>query len=473
MRMSFWQRLLAAGHLALLSATLLAGARLGAATELLPEEEGARLVLNRWVEAIGGPQAIVDLKWADYVCRITFGDGEPIPVYIRAAADGRYRYDYTLPVFGQLTQASDGRSAWQANDELGFGPLSFGEHVANQAGIEFREPVRVGSRFPHRRRLPDETVDGRPLQVLEMGMRDGWKTKWFFDRETGLRVRAEAMIGDEPMVIEYSDFRWFQRIREPYRIVRRFRGASVEVVRKSILYNEPSEAVLFSPPGSKINDHNLIERLLTDNDAIMGHHELGGIRTQIVKATTLNTSAGVTSTSITYKKRPNLLVRRTESAGLGVEWQGFDGKVGWEQSELQGFRTMQGPELQQMIAGADMDQPVRLRQMSSLRRLLGEVVVDGRTLIGVAMATGQGPLGVFYYERDTALLARLETIIAAGPSGQLKVTADFSDYRQVGGIKVPFALVVTNPAMRLMTKIESVELNVPLEDTFFAPRKEE
>lgn len=437
-----------------------------------PEEEAARLVLNRWIEAIGGPQEIVDLKWADYVCQITFGAGAPIPVYIRAAADGRYRYDYTLPVHGQLTQAFDGRSAWQANDELGFGPLSFGEHIGNQAGIEFREPMRITARYPHRRRLPDENVGGRTLQVVEMGMRDGWKLRWFFDPETGLRMRSEAKIGDDPLVIEYSDFRWFQRIREPYRIVRTFRESTVQVVRKSILYNEPSEAVLFSPPGSRLAEHDLIERLLIDNDAIMSHRELASIQTQVVKAVTVNTSAGATSTSITYKKRPNLLVRRTESAGLGVEWQGFDGKVGWEQSELQGFRIMQGPELQQMIAGADIDQPVRLRQMSTLRRFLGEVEVDGRWLVGVAMATAQGPVGNFYYERNTALLARLETIIAAGPSGQLKVTADFSDYRQAGGIKVPFSIVVTNPAMRLVTKLESVEHNVPIEDALFAPRRE-
>src|SRR5688572_7310686 len=71
-----------------------------------PEEEGARLVLNRWIEAMGGPYELAALKTADYVCEISFGNSTPpIPVYLRATADGRYRYDYTLPTYGLLIQA--------------------------------------------------------------------------------------------------------------------------------------------------------------------------------------------------------------------------------------------------------------------------------------------------------------------------------------------------------------------------------
>jgi hypothetical protein len=437
------------------------------------EEEGARLVLNRWIEAMGGPYELAALRTADYLCEISFGNNTPpIPVYLRATADGRYRYDYTLPTYGLLIQAYDGTSAWQQNDTLGFGPLSEGEHFENRTGTDFREPMSVGRRYPHRKRLPDESVDGRNLQVVEMGTKDGWKPKWYFDPETGLRVRIEATVGESKMVIEYSDFRWFQRVREPYRIVRKTQGSTMMIVRKSILYNEPSEHMLFMPPGSRISDHNEMEGMLRDNDSIMGNHNLRDIETVVVKAVTMNTSSGVKITSTTYKKRPNLMVRQQESPGMGVEWQGFDGKIGWVSNELQGFRTMQGAELAQMRASADLDEPLRLRRMSTLRRPLGEIIENGRALMGIAMATVQGPVGNFYYDKKTSYLVRLETFVQAGPSGQLGVVADFSDYRQVGGIKMPFTTVFTNPAMQLVTKIESVEQNVPLDDALFQPKKE-
>jgi hypothetical protein len=452
---------------------LMAAGLPAAAADLTPEEEGARLVLNRWIEALGGPHALLDLHSADYVCQIRFGnDRPPIPTYIRATANGLYRYDYTLPEYGLLIQAFDGQSAWQQNDVLGFGPLSMGEHFENLAGADFREPMRIGSRYPHRRRLPDESVQGRQLQVVEMGLRDGWKARWYFDPETGLRVRIAAQVGASPMVIEFSEFRRVQGVREPYRIVRTMGASTMEIVRKSILYNEPSEPMLFSPPGSRIQEHNLMEGVLRDNDTIMGNSSLGDISTAVIKAVSLNTSAGVRTTSTTYKKRPNLMVRQQETPGFGVEWQGFDGKIGWVSNELQGFRTMQGAELLQTVSGADLDEPLRLRRMSSMRRYLGEIREPGRTLVGIAMATVQGPVGNFYYDQQTALLARLETFVQAGASGQLKVVADFTDYRQVGGIKVPFKITLTNPAIRIVTDVESVELNVPLEDAFFEPRKE-
>ncbi|MFI5337805.1 MAG: hypothetical protein ACHQ5A_13540, partial [Opitutales bacterium] len=60
----------------------------------------------------------------------------------------------------------------------------------------------------------------------------------------------------------------------------------------------------------------------------------------------------------------------------------------------------------------------------------------------------------------------------AGPQGQLKVTVDFSDFRTVDGIVLPFVTVMTNPAMRIVTTILSVQHNVPLDDAIFKPRKD-
>lgn len=453
--------------------TLVGASWSATAAESVSDEEATRLILTRWIEEMGGYHKLRELKWADFNGEIIIGsEPAPIPLYIRAAADGRYRYDYTLPARGRLIQAFDGRSAWQANDELGFGRLSHLDHVANQAGIDFREPIKIAAAFPHRRRLPDETVTGRLLQVVEMGTAEGWKIKWFFDPETGMRVRIEATIGDAPLSVDFSDFRRFQGIREPYRIVRHLGQTTVQVVRHSILYNEPSDASLFVPPADGVRDHLQIESLLVDNDRVMGLASLPEIHSQVIRAVIENQSSGVTIRSTTYKRRPNLLVRQQEAPGLGVEWQGFDGQQGWASSELQGFRRMEGAELAQIVSEADLDQPLRLRQMSTFRRLLGESVVDGRVLFGVAVSTLRGMEGNFYYDRKTSLLARLETEVQAGPSGRIKIVADLSDYRQVGKIKLPFLTVITNPAMRLVTRIEAAELNVALEDSLFAPRKE-
>jgi hypothetical protein len=171
------------------------------------------------------------------------------------------------------------------------------------------------------------------------------------------------------------------------------------------------------------------------------------------------------------QKQPNLYVCEQEVPSMGPAQQGYDGRTGWAWSELQGYCVMEGVELQQMIGEADMMGPLRLRTLCPLRRLLGEKDENGRQLVGIALATLQGPVGVFYFDTKTFLLVRLETFVQAGPNGQLKVVADFSDFRRVDGIMIPFVTVVTNPAMRIVTTIESVQHDLPLDDAMFRPRK--
>ncbi|MBI2498538.1 MAG: hypothetical protein HYV75_11680, partial [Opitutae bacterium] len=168
----------------------------------------------------------------------------------------------------------------------------------------------------------------------------------------------------------------------------------------------------------------------------------------------------------------NLIVSEQETPGMGTMWQGYNGKVGWAWNELQGYRTMEGPELQQLIGNADMQGSLRLSAQCPFRRLLGEQEDNGRRLLGVALASFQGVAGNFWFDTRTKDLVRVETFIQAGPSGQLKVVADFADFRRVDGVLIPFHTVVTNPAMRMVTTIESVEHNLPLDDAIFQPRKE-
>ena len=453
--------------------TLLGSGCLSATDKPGEAEPADRPILNHWIEALGGPWDIKALKSAEYHCKISFGtNSPPIDTYIRATSTGAYRYDYELPAFGRLTQAYDGQSAWQKNDMLGFGPVGAAAHAQNLAGTDFRAPMRVGTQFPKRRRLPDETIAGRRLQVLEMTDQADGRSKWYFDPESGMRVRIEAAIGAETVVIEFSDFRRVQGIQEPFHTVRRSAGQFTEITMLSILYNEPADPLLFSPPAAWLDDNREMERILQENDRRTGNAALRQVNTRVTKMRMDNTTSGIRIASTTFQKRPNLIVSRQEIPGIGEEWQGFDGKTGWASSELQGFRTMQGPELQQMVGNADIDGPLRLRDLCPLRRLLGETVEKDRTLVGIALATLQGPAGNFYFDTQTYLLVRMETYVQAGASGQLKITADFSDFRPVDGLKVPFVTVITNPAMRLVTTIESIEQNVPLEEAFFAPRKD-
>lgn len=440
----------------------------GAVTEARTEIE----ILQRWLMALGSPQRIHDVMWADYIMAVDYGNGTPpVTIHVRACADGRYRRDWDLPGRGHFTQAYDGAWAWQNSEVLGFGRQPAATHHANRALADLRAPLQAARRYPNRRRLPDEMIDGRRLEVLELGTARGEVENWYFDPETGHRVRVVTG-GDDPQVVEFSDFRRAQGVREAYHIVRTSAAGRMEITIQAAVYDDPIDEILFRAPPGPLEDHRHIERVLRDYVTLAGLPRLKDIRTRVTHSRQENLTAGGTSELTVYLKQPQRLAIRQETPGLGVAWQGFNGRVGWAWNELEGARTMQGAELQQMLGNADLTGPLRLSEACPLRRLLPEVQDGDRWLTAIELANLDGKVGTFYFDTKTNLLVRLDTVVQSGADGQMTVTVDFADFRDVDDIKMPHRTTVTNPAMRIVTTIQSVENNVPVDDALFEPRME-
>lgn len=442
------------------------------------EEKQIWVILNRWISALGGAQNIARLTTVDYRCWIDYGAGRPpIALEVRADAQGAYRYDYELPGHGRLTQVFDGRLTWQRSETLGFGRLSAQEHALNQGGADFRAPLHAIKAFAQmaaRRLLPEETIEGRRLQVVEMTDQAGEKARWYFDPESGLRVRIEADTRSGRMVVEHADFRRVpgSEVKESFQIIRITNGQRVVITLRDIIYNEELDPELLAPPRGPLEDNQAIEGILHSNREAMGRAALRGVQTRVSKGMVEVTTSGLKIPTLMSQKQPNLLVIEQDVPGMGPMWQGFDGRIGWAWSELQGYREMQGAELQQMLASADLEGPLRLNEQCPLRRLLEEKEDNGRRLIGIALATLAGPAGNFYFDTKTHFLVRVETFIQTGADGQMKVVADFDDFRKVDGMTLPFRTTLTNPAMQVVTTLEAVLHNKPLDDAIFQSRKE-
>lgn len=437
-------------------------------------EDQARQIAARWVDALGGADRIRGVTTVYLAGTIQFGDAPPMELQVRGNRLGHYRYDYETPVFGTLTQAYDGRSMWQKNETLGFGPQSFAEHQANLAGVDMRGPPGWWSRFTLRRAVPEEVIEGRKLQVIELGNAGAVQEKWYFDPATGLRVRA---VGIGPQgVTDEVDFSEFRRVSngmtEAFKVVRRAGGFVITTKLNAIFYNDDIDAALFEPPASWVERNGAIETILARNRSVSGYAQLPKIRTRVTKSVQEVTTSGLKIPTTTYQKRPNFFLVEQEVAGMGPSLQGFDGRVGWAWNELQGYRTMEGAELQQMLGNADFDTVTRLGELCPLRKLLDEVRDGDRRLIGVAFASLHGVAGNFYYDARTADLVRVETFVQTGADGRLKITLDLADYRRVDGLLIPFVTTMTNPAMRIITTVQSVKHNEDIDDSRFVPKKD-
>jgi hypothetical protein len=212
--------------------------------------------------------------------------------------------------------------------------------------------------------------------------------------------------------------------------------------------------------------------VLSYNARFRGAGLAASLQTRVAVQEVFVSTTGVRYQRTVYQKRPNLLAIEEDIPGIGKSWQGYDGRTGWAWSEVEGYREMAGAELQQMLGSADFDGPLRLSATCPLRRWLGDKEAGGRRLIGIGLATADGPVGEFYFDPRTFELAQLVTNLQAGANGRLKVLAEFGDYRTVDGLTVPFSTTISSPAMRNVLTTRSLRHNVPVDDQLFAPRRE-
>jgi photosynthetic reaction center cytochrome c subunit len=78
---------------------------------------------------------------------------------------------------------------------------------------------------------------------------------------------------------------------------------------------------------------------------------------------------------------------------------------------------------------------------------------------------GQAPVKM-YFDKETGLLARVVLYLET-PLGRNPVEVNYTDYREANGIKVPFKWTIARPLGRFSIQIDSVQQNVPIDDSKF------
>ena len=247
----------------------------------------------------------------------------------------------------------------------------------------------------------------------------------------------------------------------------------METVIQAVLYKEDIAPMLLSPPLDFLEENREVERILAFHREASGRASTRDITTRVTTEITDITTSGIKFPTIISQKMPNLIVLETDMPGMGKSREGYDGKTGWAWSELQGYRTMQGAELQQLLGAADLQGALRLYESCPLRRRLEERGDDDHRSVGIALATSAGPAGKLFFDVKSGLLVRMESIVRAGPSGKLNVVAEFSDFRRIDGQVFAFRTVVTNPAVQMIVTVQSIKHNLPLDDALFLPKKDD
>jgi len=141
----------------------------------------------------------------------------------------------------------------------------------------------------------------------------------------------------------------------------------------------------------------------------------------------------------------------------------FDGDKGWIKVDGQ-------------VKDAGADDVARMKQQAYINRIIllapllkekefemsttKETKVNNRALVGVTVASKDQKDVTLYFDKETGLLSRLKYLTKDNRGREVTQEDEFSDYEEIGGVKVPKKTVAIQDGKKLM-EVEVTQAEFP------------
>lgn len=149
----------------------------------------------------------------------------------------------------------------------------------------------------------------------------------------------------------------------------------------------------------------------------------------------------------------------------------FDGRAGWvaaADKPVPLLALTAGAELDGAKLDAELLFPARIKETLTQWRVGFPVTAIDDRDVRIVQGTGTGKTRIkLYFDEETGLLKRqvryAETIVGINPT-----QIDYSDYREVAGVKIPFHWTVTWTNGQSITELSEIQANAPVDAAKFA-----
>jgi len=152
----------------------------------------------------------------------------------------------------------------------------------------------------------------------------------------------------------------------------------------------------------------------------------------------------------------------------------FDGNTGWIAGPQIAGPSLKVPVL--TVAGSDVDGarfdaemsfPGRVKQIATQWRAGAPTEIGDQEVNVIQGTTPGGLLITLYFDTETGLLAR-SIRYTNSPVGRIPTRVDYSDYRDVAGVKMPFKFTATWLDGRENYELTEIQVNAALDAAKFA-----
>jgi len=251
--------------------------------------------------------------------------------------------------------------------------------------------------------------------------------------------------------------------------------------------SQEMDDVLVQMPGQPSADQILDKYI----QAIGGAQKLAGLKSYVATGTSVGFGGfGGGGQVHIYAKFPDqrtTLIEFKDAPGRGNEVRAYNGKEGWIKTPLAVLTDYEltGGELDGERLDAQLGFPGQIKQvLTNLRVSLPITISDlpgpsSQTskeskagvvqdrLVNVVQGTGpRNILATLYFDQESGLLLRVVRY-ARTPIGRVPTQVDYSDYRDVGGIKIPYHMTFAWLDGRDAIQLTDVQTNVSIDAAKF------
>ncbi len=171
-----------------------------------------------------------------------------------------------------------------------------------------------------------------------------------------------------------------------------------------------------------------------------------------------------------YEERPDRRVSIAHMPDGSDSVTAYNGSEGWLTFPKRPVRVMNGDEQYASKLDAEFLVPSDPRKVFSAFKSAKPDTIDGKEVnVVLGLNDGQEPVKL-YFDKQTGFLVRMVRN-ANTPLGLNPTQVDLADYRDQGGVKVPFAWTIARPFGRFTMKVDSAQLNEPIDAAKFAKPK--
>jgi photosynthetic reaction center cytochrome c subunit len=225
-------------------------------------------VLSKYVQALGGPQALQNAKTRVMTGTITNRDLTAANVTITEKSTGEARIEIASQP-NPTIRATNGTSAWQIGGGGGGGGFGGGQNARDITGFQVQQgfrladfalPLNLKQRYQNLSVKPAyETIDGKQAVVLTGTPYPNVTEDLAFDRESGLLVRRSVTSGSAGGFgilalgeqIDYSDYRDVSGVKEPFAVKHSTWNAVTTEKFTDVKINAPVADTVFAKPAAQ------------------------------------------------------------------------------------------------------------------------------------------------------------------------------------------------------------------------------